>query len=165
MPELPSWLPATLSLHPNEATALQQCYEIFKRDFVAGLPKLNGLPLLWDPNMCSQGYPKGYWHLVSKDNNSVQPDGQRTFDPERAEKLAWFVAITNNPLAPELKVWDFVEGTGYVHTYLWLEAHDYVVVLRKKSTSLGFVYQIISGHHVESGGRRGLPKKYAKRVA
>lgn len=164
MSDLPAWLPDKLSLHPLEAKALQEAYEIFKRDFEQGLPRLNGLPLLWDPSIGSNGYPKGFWHLVSKDLNSYQRDGNRAYNVERAEKLQWFVAITSNPKEQELKVFDYEEGSGFVHTYLWLEKHDYVVVLRKKATKLGDAYQIMSGYHVEAGGRRGLEKKYVKRI-
>jgi len=63
----------------------------------------------------------------------------------------------------EIKVFDYDHGpkdTG-IRRYIWLEEHDYVVVLQAKKA----VFFWVTGYYLNSPGRRAdLERRYASRV-
>ena len=62
----------------------------------------------------------------------------------------------------EVKEWNYEEGNGAIHTYIWLKDHDYVVILKNYKDGqlrLKTAYYIDFPHK-----RRKLEKKYNNRI-
>lgn len=103
--------------------------------------------------------PASFRHLTTRGN------GKREFDPKRAERLSWVPAIIKNHADPAVKRWDYLEGDGKINTYLWLEAHDFVVIARPKTNSRGLrVYALVTAYHLDFEGTRATyTRKYERR--
>ena len=63
---------------------------------------------------------------------------------------------------PEILDWDYQEGDGSVHTYVWLENFDYLIVMKKYPNGQR---RLITAYYVDyENTRRKLRKKYEKRI-
>jgi len=135
-------------------------YAVFEIDFKQSLPEYRGKFIIHDSRKASDGREKGFWHLVTRGGFR---DFSGTPDCDRAERLPWIRAIIEHPDAPGILNWEFREGTGELHTYLWLVEFDFVVVLgplRKSDRGM----QLITAFYVQSEMRRAeLRRKYEAR--
>jgi len=140
-------------------------YAIFVRDFKVGRPRFRGLPVWWDQRILpGERYEEGFWHLVTETD---RPSGDRIPDFRRAERLPWCRAAIDHASEPEVTAFDYLEGSGDLRTYLWMQPFDYVTILKRKKQRDGSdkAYFLVTAFHV--GGtstRRGLGGKLRKAV-
>jgi len=110
------------------------------------------------PDGCNK--EEGFWHVVSRID---RVSGERLIDYLRAERLPWARPTMERSERAEIKVFDYDHGIKDigVRRYIWLDEHDYVLILQKKKKTLFW----ITAYHVDSeGGRRDLARRYEKRL-
>lgn len=89
---------------------------------------------------------------------------ERLFDPRRGERLPWCGPTISNAADGAVKVWDYMEASGGLRTYVWLEGWDYVIVLEKRQMRVGEVVFLITAFYVDGDSRRrSLRGKYERR--
>jgi hypothetical protein len=161
---LPDWLPDLIDTDGAWQDILDRLYAVFEADFKVGRPSFRGLPIWWDRKL-SEGdtHEDGFWHLVTMDDPAT---GDRLLDTFRAKRLAWCRAIIDNHADPLVLVWDYLEGSGKVRTYLWLENSDYVVILEKtKRKGKDVAFSLVTAFHLGGESRRkAMRRKYDNRV-
>ena len=162
MSDLPEWLPEIISVDGEWENVLQTLYSIFRNDFVDGKPKLNNTPVWWDRRVLENDqYEEGFWHLISKDDNSRN---DRLFDPRRAERLPWCRPTIDHFNEDVVRYWDYKTSKSRIVTYLWLEDFDYVIIFQKRKLGIGTVYFLKTAYYVGGDStRRNLQKNYEKR--
>ena len=63
---------------------------------------------------------------------------------------------------PAVLHWDYAEGDGDIHTYVWLQALDYLIVMKKYRDGRR---RLITAFWLEyENKRRKLAQKYAQRL-
>ena len=159
----PRWLPPSLTLSGTWDNILSTLYAIFQKDFKQGKPMFQGYPVWWDNRvLLDQNYEEGFWHLITRDD---QVSGERLPDFRRAERLPWCAAVINNWEDSEISVWDYKENHGRTHTYLWLENHDYCIILEKLKRHNQNSMMLVTAFHVDGPSqRRSLSIKREKRT-
>lgn len=157
------WLPQLVSLTGTEQDNLAQLHQIFVTDFVRGRPSFLGLPVEWRRAPApGTGYEDGFLHIVTRDDPRK---GVRTFDRLRAERLSWCAAVLAHVGDPAIKVWDYRKDRRLVRTYAWLEDHDYVVDMQKRTINGRRVAFLITAYHVDGPrSRRQLQLSYDRRI-
>ena len=180
MKELPFWLPEIICVDGNFHKVVSRLYNIFHRDFVESCPKLDDMDVWHDRTVnAGENYEEGFWHLITRD---YAKDGNRNFDPRRAEKLPWCAPTLNNSEKPQVKFWICEEGRKLTYStnrkltcYVWLEDYDYVAILEKRmlpakviagiekpERSIAFLK---SAYHIDGdSNRRYFRKKYESRI-
>jgi len=129
MTSSPLWLPPMVCVDGIWENVLIRLYAIFEVDFKQGRPSLKGRPIWWDRRILpGDRYEEVFWHLITEDDKET---GNRVPDLERARRLPWCAPTIRNHEDSVVTVWDYEERAGRVRTYLWLEAHDYVVIIEK----------------------------------
>ncbi len=94
---------------------------------------------------------------------SITQQAQRCPDLRRSERLPWVRPMIENSRQPEVIAWDYLEGDGNTHTYIWLEDHDFVVIMKKYPDGRR---RLITSFYVDKDRKRqGLGRKYANRTA
>jgi hypothetical protein len=163
MTTMPDWLPAILSVNGEWGDVLRRLYQVFESDFQRSGCLFQKRPVWWNRKV-EKGdcYEEGFWHLITRDDHQTH---ERLLDPRRAERLPWCAPTLRNSDDLQVRVWDYVEGSSTIRTYVWLENWDYVIVLEKKQQRIGEVAFLVAAYHLdgESQSRR-LRKKYAKRI-
>jgi hypothetical protein len=156
----PSWLPTLLLLSDfggNVVSYLDAVYSQFRTDFINSRPILNGLPVFIriDPKEDQKEY--SFWHVTHEGKGRVE--SQRTFAIRRCERIGWIRAAIDNITDPNVKSWNHKEGSGIIRTYIWLEDHDYVIVLEKARNKRS--YFLVTAFYIEGDSkRRDLHYKY-----
>jgi len=122
MSDSPSFLPPMLNLDGEWPAILDRLYAVFVRDFKQTKTHHKGLRVFYNGSIMpdGQGKEEGFWHVVSrKDMNT----GERLPDYPRAKRLPWAKSIMESQERPEIKVWQYKEGSSDsgIRTYLWLE--------------------------------------------
>jgi hypothetical protein len=136
---------------------------IFQADFYHMSRRLITLPVWWDRRVIGPPYEEGFWHLVTRKENTT---GERLLDFRRAERLPWCGPTISNCADTCVKIWDYEEDDRRRRTYLWLEPHDYVVILEKKVKRKGIIAFLVAAFHVDGKQKReDLERKYQKRKA
>ncbi len=158
---MPEWLPEFCTTDGEWADVLAALYVIFRRDIAGNAPRIDGSPVWWDGKI-ADGYEETFWHLITRVETV---GGDRLFDPRRAERLTWCGAILCHCTDPAIKRWRYREETGQLTLYLWLEAGDYVIVLRERTVrNVGRVYFLITAYHVNGDQtRKKLQRRYEKK--
>lgn len=159
----PVWLPEMISVDGTWEDIITRLYKVFDRDFNKGNPHLKGIPVWWDRRMTDGSiYEEGFWHLISRNDERT---GDRLLDPRRAERLPWCKPTIEHTDDSAVKLWDSLEGR-HKRTYVWLEHHDYVIVLKKRRQRIGEVAFLITAYHVDGPKRReSLRRKYNERIS
>jgi hypothetical protein len=157
----PQWLPDPFPLPDMTHRALEQLYEIFKKDFINTTPHFQKREVWHDRTILpGNNYPEGFLHIVQRDDFLAN---RRTFDHLRAERLPWCRPCIEHDGDTFLKVFSYQEGRGKIRSYIWLEQFDYVVVLEQR-TKQG-VFFLITAYHLDGeSDRRRLTRKYENRI-
>lgn len=153
----PAWLPDEFLISGDWDQDLADLREIFEADFKRPCCFFKGKRVVFDNRIIDGDYEEGFWHLITKDEQSTK---ERLFDPRRAERLPWCSPVLQNCDDGAVKVWSRREGSGKIRTYVWLEDFDYVIILDEKNR----VYFLVTAHHIDGDRRRNqLKTKYETR--
>ncbi len=159
MTTMPSWLPPMLSVNPWTEDTFENLYEIFTRDFKTSQPIYDG-QVVWFFPETEDGKEVIFWHLTTRDDNET---GDRLPDCRRSERLPWARPMLDNPGAPEVLAWDYLEGDKTIKTYVWLKDYDYLVLMKKYPDGRR---RLITAHCIDyPHKRKNLEKKYKKRIS
>jgi hypothetical protein len=158
----PAWLPEKVVICGTWNEICSMLYDIFKHDFIENHPIMRNVPVWHDKRKDAEGkYEEVFWHLTHRKNHST---GEREFDVARSRKLPWCSPVLNNSDDSSVCVWDYVDGRR-VRTYLWLHDLDYVVIVEKRMVRSAQIAWLVTAYHVDGDRtRRGLTRKYEKRV-
>ena len=155
------WLPDIVSVDGEPFQIFQMLYRIFCRDFKDSQCIFRTYPVWYDRRILDDKYEEGFWHLIAREDRIT---GERLFDPRRAERLPWCAPSIKNSYDPIIKVWNYLEAKEKVHTYIWLENFDYVIILRRREQRGGLIYFLVTAFHVDGTRKRNqLKKKFEKR--
>lgn len=162
MASWPAWLPSLVNIDGNPDDVFGRLNSIFYKDFKSYTPKLNNMEVWHDRNIKpGENYEEIFWHLITKFDYGFQ---ERLLDSRRAERLPWCRPIIENTAKLEVKYWEIIES-GKSRIYIWLEKHDYVVVLTKKSMKRGVVAFLVTAFYVGgNSSRKKLERKYNNRI-
>lgn len=167
------WLPPTVTLPPAIPDACGQLLTIFDNDFVKAPCTFEGSPIRWDRQQQALGgawYERGFLHLITRRDQRTK---QWHFDPLRAMRLPWCRAILDHTHDPALSVWSEHGPRSNIRAYLWLVAHDYVVVLEYRHLPVRNsnpprtreVVWLVTAFFVDGdAGRRKLRRQYERRI-
>lgn len=159
----PEWLPEKVDTNGEWGEVLKRLYQLFQIDFIGPGCYHLGRAVWWDNRKIDGEYEEGFWHLITRGNDAV---GHRLFDSERAECLPWCRPCLVNAPDVALKIWDYRESDKRVRTYVWLENHDYLIILQKRSSRQGEIFFLVTAFSVDGNDtRRKLEKKYENRMA
>lgn len=155
----PVWLPEMINMDGKWEQKIIELYNIFEKDFVIGKPFFNAFVVWWDRRVIDGNYPEGFWHIITRGAAN-----KRIPDFRRSERLPWCGPSISHSNDPIIKVWDYQESKT-IRTYLWLEDYDYVIILQKRNTKIGFVADLITAFHVDGNRTKlQLSTKYNQRV-
>lgn len=158
MMSLPNWLPAMAVVNPWTDQTFDSLYQIFHKDFTSSKPSYDGR-IVWFFPQKEGGKELLFWHLTSK-NDKVT--GERLPDLRRSERLPWVRPLIDNHKQPETLDWDYREGDGDIHTYIWLKDHDFVAILKKYKDGRR---RIITSYFIDYNHKKSkLRKKYKRRI-
>jgi len=163
----PNWLPEKLNnvATGNAQTILPRLFNFFKTDFIDDPAFLNDYKIDWDRTL-EENYERGFWHIISKEQINRLGEKERLLDPPRAEKLPWArPLIDNHGDSFFVKCWDYEENPREIRTYIWLENHDYVFIVRKCKTPSSPKAFIVTAFHIDGNStRRRLMQKWHNRL-
>ena len=154
----PDWLPDLYPASRWTHDTYDALYQLFQRDFIDSQPVYYGHVVWFFPEL-DDGKEVIFWHLTSRKDKET---GRRLPDPRRCECLPWVRPMLDQPNRPEVLSWDHEEGDGTVKTYVWLENHDFLVILKKYPDG---GRRLITSYWVEySNEKRKLRNKYERRL-
>jgi hypothetical protein len=172
------WLPAMAQVSPWQHGGSDDTYDmlygIFQRDFVESRPHYCGQEVWHFPEK-EDGKEILFWHLTSRKvdpkpmprrmqrySASIQQYAQRYPDLRRSERLPWVRPLIENSQQPQVLAWDYVEGTGDTHTYVWLKDMDFVVIMKKYRDGRR---RLITSFYVDQDYKnQDFERKYSNRV-
>lgn len=158
MSPLPSWLPVMFIVNPWTSGTFDDLYTIFRTDLIIYPVNYNGFNVWFFPEM-EDGKEKIFWHLTTRVDIVT---GDRFPDLPRCERLPWARPIINNCNDQEVLSWDYIEGDGVTHTYVWLNNHDYVIIMKKYTDDSR---RLLTAFWVEyPNTKRKLLKKFKQRT-
>lgn len=153
------WLPPLIKMSPWDEQVLESLYAVFVRDLVRDPPFYRGGRVWCFPDQ-ERGRECLFWHITERED--PPHSGNRLPDFRRCERLCWIRALIEHADDPAVKAWDYQEGSGDVHTYLWLETFDYVVVMKRYPDGRR---RLITAYRIDYESKRhNLRKKYAHRL-
>jgi len=156
--EQPAWLPALLDTDGVWEEVISRLYRVFEKDFILDQCHFNDRLIIWDQRKLVGKYDEGFWHLITKLDNSI---GDRFLDTPRARRLPWCKPTIENSTDNFIKVWEFLESSGRVKTYIWLENFDYLVIVQERRN----VFFLVTAFHVDGDASRNrLKSKYDRRL-
>lgn len=154
-----TWLPELYVVNPWTEKTIDDLYSIFLRDFIQNQLFYEEKQVWFFPEKENEKETI-FWHLITKKELSVD---DRLPDFRRAERLPWANPVINNAIYPEILNWDYEEGNGEIHTYLWLKDQDYLVILKKYKDSRR---RLLTAYWIEHENyKRKLQGKYENRKA
>ena len=153
------WLPSLITLedHANNwEHYLDAIYAIYKVDFLDSRPKYRGTPVGVKRLPIERGKEAGFWHLIQE--GPVEDD--RVPDLRRCERIRWPRPIIEHALEKSILIWPNIRHTKtgiQKNVCLWLERHEYLVVLRERKSGYLFwtAYPVI-----EEPRKRKLRREY-----
>ncbi len=131
---------------------LDALYGKFKTDFIDTKPCFHGTKLGLKRHPLSEGKEATFWHLIS----GGKDEATREIDIRRCERVAWARAVIDNAGDPSIREWKN-ERKGGQRICLWLEDHEYLVVLADRgSYLLPWTAYLVTRPH----GKRRLRREY-----
>ncbi len=158
-PERPAWLPELFDVQGDREEVIARLFAQFEADFNEGL-YFRHRPVRVS-NAATDKYPDRFLHIIERERSDAD---WRDFEPQRAQRLPWCAAIIRNTNDPQVRVWDYIEGSGQQRVYLWLQAHDFIVILEHQPRKKKGVYWLITAFVVDSKRTRDeLQGKWERR--
>jgi hypothetical protein len=174
-PTRPTWLPDHVPFSGDWDGFVRTLYAIFESDFKNGRPRYRSCPIWHNQRVesdCPFGFEEGFWHLVTRDQWTYNPqtrrkEKERLPELDRAGRVPWAKPIADNESDDPVLVWDFEDETrkGKVtRTYLWLRDFDYVVILQKQTKRFGDIFMLVTSFYVDiESKRKDLLSRYDRR--
>lgn len=154
----PIWLPLMFPMSPWSDAVMEELYAIFRHNFIDSSASYRGYGVWFFPEK-DRGKENIFWHLVERDDKTI---GERLPDFRRSERLTWARPMLDNLGQPEILDWDYEEGNGGIHTYVWLKDFDYLIVMKKYPNGQR---RLITAYYLDyENTRRKLLKKYERRM-
>jgi len=158
MIQKPDWLPEMLILYPWTKDAYDILYEKFQSDFILSQPHYRGF-VVWIFPEKKDGKETIFWHLITRNDRRT---GKRLPDVQRSARLPWVRPMIECPDETEIVDWDYLEGDGDIHTYIWLKEYNFVVIMKKYKDGRR---RLITAHYIDySNKKKKLASKYEKRI-
>jgi len=153
------FLPQMLSLNGEWHEVLARLYAVFCDDFKNGYPHHRQIRVIYNGIIKAdgQGKEQGFWHVISDETRTG------VIHYPKARRLPWAKPLMECEERPEVKVWEYDEGTRDkgIRTYIWLEPGDYCVILQRKKAC----YFWVTAFHVDSEWKKSdLNRKYDERL-
>jgi len=122
-------LPELILFQGNWDEYIEQLYAIYEKEIVRGGLAFEGLPIRCQFRPPYNGKGFGFWHLISEGNVEDEriPDFRRC---ERIRWIAWMIQIAGGDA--RVSWWKNCRGSE-THVVLWLEEHDFSVILAKRN--------------------------------
>ena len=159
----PDWLPPMIVVMPWQSGTYDELYSVFVRDIRNGRLTYLGFNVWYYPDTEEDGREAIFWHLTSREDRRQNPP-VRLPDPRRSERLSWVrPMILRCPCATsDVLDWDHEEGDGAIKTYVWIEQHDFVVIMKKLPHGRR---RLITSYHLDDDHeRRKMRKKWERRL-
>jgi hypothetical protein len=158
MTQRPDWLPEMFVVSPWTVNTYNMLYKIFRQDFIISSPNYRGYAVWFFPEK-EDGKEVIFWHLTSRKNKET---GGRLPDLRRSECLPWVRPMIGNPTKLEIIDWDYLEGDGDIHTYIWLKNYDFLVIMKKYKDESR---RLITSYHIDYPHKaKKLMKKFIRRI-
>ena len=127
---------------------IERIYGIYQAQF-SGSPKLCGTLVKCSWHM-EDGYPSGFWHIVSR-----QEESGRELDLRRAERVSWCKEMINLACHEAIKCWRTTKNKQE-RLHLWSPDDDYVVILgvNKNHFFLVTAFTELTKHRVDQFNRQ-----------
>lgn len=155
MIQKPDWLPEMLLLNPWTEDIL---YEVFQNDFIHSQPRYRSY-IVWIFPEKTDGKETVFWHLITREDIKTR---KRLPDVMRSARLPWVRPLIEHPDESEIIDWDYLEGSGNIHTYVWLKEHNFVVIMKKYKDGRR---RLVTAHYIDyPNKKRKLASKYEKRI-
>ena len=175
----PEWLPEKTVVNPWTDGTFDMLYSIFERDIKNGDLKYRGYDVWFfcrQPDDFENGKEKVFWHLTSRKEEVSIPKRKRKFakeilkkyekeripDLRRSERLPWVKPLIDNYAESEVCAWDYEEGDGDIHTYIWIKNFSFVVIMKKYRNGSR---RLITSFYVDKQNKeRDFERKYSERI-
>ncbi|PAY05435.1 hypothetical protein CK489_29060 [Bradyrhizobium sp. UFLA03-84] len=129
-------LTGDLTLNGEWEAVCEDLYAIFYGTFFESPVRFNGRKVICDKRkLDGSDKEEGFWHLITRKNGGV-----RVPDFDRSRKLAWVRIVLERSPCEGVCCFRHQEGSGKWRIYIWLENHDYLVILEE----LDYVYKIVT---------------------
>lgn len=103
-------------------------YQIFVDEVVKGGLRFDGERISCQRRPEQKGKHYAFWHLIT----SGRSEEERSVDLRRCERIRWIAwTIQNVNSSPLVSAWENRRATSR-HVVLWVEAHDYAVILARR---------------------------------
>jgi len=130
------WLPELVILDNyggNWNNYLEALYRCFCKDFVYSKPLFKGKPIALKRYPLCQGKEATFWHIISEGSKNTKGD----IDLRRCERILWPKPIIEHSEESIVKDWKN-RRKGETRICLWLETHEYLVVLAERKDYILF---------------------------
>lgn len=145
--------------YENWAAYEQILYSIYEADFLKSRPNFRALKVSVKYHPATKGRACSFWHLIQQAHLTKKED-DRIPDFRRCERIRWPRAIIEQYENFGVKVWENIRCTAKgseQSVCLWLEAVDYIVILRKRRD----YYLLCTAYPIDrEHTRRKLKKEY-----
>jgi hypothetical protein len=148
----PRWLGPLICLEDFKGDVskyLEHVFSIFTKDFVESKPIFRGNKVLYD-NRDEDGKPAVFVHITTENDHT---SGERVICLRRCERISWIRSIIENVDDPAVLFWEKDQKAGKrraIRTYLFLEKHDFLVVLQK----IKYGHYMITAIYVDNPGQK-----------
>jgi len=154
-----NWLPDLVLFEDyanNWEKYLEAVYSFYKQDFLDSRPIYRGTPVGVKKLPVLDGKEAGFWHLIQE--GAIEDD--RVPDFRRCERVRWPKPIIEHALEKSILIWPNKRHTKagiQKSVCLWLEQHEYLVVLRERRNGYLFwtAYPVTQEHR-----KRKLMQEY-----
>jgi len=135
-------------------------YAYFCGDFVRDRPTYRGTRLGLKRYSLTQGKEVTFWHMIS----AGKVESERTPELRRCERIRWPRPLIEQCQRDGVKVWEEERSASERRIHLWLEDHDYVVVLARRRAGTTHEYLLPwTAYVVDSGhSRKNLQRRFEK---
>lgn len=123
-------------------------YERYVSEIVNGGLVFRGLPIRCQYRPPTHGKHFGFWHVIA----TGRAEEDRTPDLRRCERLPWIAWVISHAESDDAIAWWENKRGSSTHVVLWLKAHDYVVIVARRS---GY-YLLKTAYCVEPHRRKRL---------
>ncbi len=163
MPDLPDFLSPTLNLSGSwEEDILPMLYSVFETDFKLFPPKFLKYQVGYDRRILEDEKEEGFWHIITKAEKKNRKE-ERCYDSRRAERIHWIKPLILNHSHNMIKSWNYLESSGKVRNYIWIEDHNFIVILQWDNNKQEYI--LITSYFIEnSHTKRKLLQKFNDRI-